>query len=463
LKNAFHFKKIHQSALLWGILVVILKTGSAVFLLPLLLKRVPSAELGIWYVFLSIGGLAGLLDLGFGGCLVRSTGYLWAGAKNLLPVGHYSREVFDAEGPNLPMLAQLVGTMRFFYLMLASIILLLAGVVGTRFLWFRIGSVQHPREVWIAWMIFCAGLFMQTLGACWPSLLQGINQIRKSQQIQFIALICGYIVSVVGLLAGFGLIAVVCGQYLVYGVVVRILSRWLFYVEAGEEFCLQRQNLNLKILKTLWPMAWRSGVVGAGGYLIFSSSTLISAWYLSMEETACYGLTMQICNLLSSTAAFVFQVKMPLLNQLRILGDISRIQQIFITRIRWMICIYILGSIGVVSLAPQLLYWIGSHTQLVTSPLIIVILAMVFLEQFHVQHACLVFSENKNPFMWPALISGVAVVLFSCILTPCLHLWGMVLAQAGVQLAFNNWWTVLQGLKSIRLTFPQYFKRLLIP
>ena len=60
-----HWQRLRQSAVFYGVFATGVRVGANLLLLPLLLTRVPSAELALWYVFLALGGFANLADFGF--------------------------------------------------------------------------------------------------------------------------------------------------------------------------------------------------------------------------------------------------------------------------------------------------------------------------------------------------------------------------------------------------------------
>ena len=79
-------------------------------------------------------------------------------------------------------------------------------------------------------------------------------------------------------------------------------------------------------------------------------------------------------------------------------------------------------------------------------------LIITFLEAHHAQYASLVVTENRNPFVAPALLSGLVIAAGSLWLAPRLGVTGILLAQGVVQLAFNNWWPVLRAIRGLNMT-----------
>ena len=57
--------------------------GINVILLPVILRYLNSAELGVWYTFTSLYGLAMLIDFGFQTIITRNISYLWSGHRVL--------------------------------------------------------------------------------------------------------------------------------------------------------------------------------------------------------------------------------------------------------------------------------------------------------------------------------------------------------------------------------------------
>src|ERR1700687_134867 len=104
------FVRARQSAVAWSLLGTILRIIGGLIVLPLSARKLTSDHLGLWYVFLSLQGIATLFDLGFSPAVVRAAGYLWAGARQLRPFGVQPiQESYErGAGPNYDLLGHLV-------------------------------------------------------------------------------------------------------------------------------------------------------------------------------------------------------------------------------------------------------------------------------------------------------------------------------------------------------------------
>ncbi|HEY8966376.1 MAG TPA: hypothetical protein VIM58_08030, partial [Candidatus Methylacidiphilales bacterium] len=130
-----------RSASAWSLAAAALRAGALVFVLPLMVRLLPPEELGLWYVFLSVGALAGLLDFGFNPTMGRAVAYVWGGAPELRALGLAEPAASPAAGvppgsepepePNRPLLARLVATMALYYRLLALAVLALMLTAGT--------------------------------------------------------------------------------------------------------------------------------------------------------------------------------------------------------------------------------------------------------------------------------------------------------------------------------------------
>lgn len=74
---------IRKKDIIWNYLGIFFSLGSQVIWLPVLIHYLPPDILGLWYVFVSIGGMVELLDSGFTPTLSHSMSYAWSGARDL--------------------------------------------------------------------------------------------------------------------------------------------------------------------------------------------------------------------------------------------------------------------------------------------------------------------------------------------------------------------------------------------
>ncbi|MDQ6911495.1 MAG: hypothetical protein M3128_01305 [Verrucomicrobiota bacterium] len=435
-----------QSAVGWGLFAIALRFGSALLLLPLILRRLPPDELGLWYIFVSLGALALLVDLGFAPTIVRAAGYLWAGSRTLLPFGISLEEIENKPPrlPNLHLLADLVASVRVYYLTLAGVLFLLLSGAGGAWVWHKSAGLTNANSIRAAFLVYAFGLSLGFAHNLWPSLLSGINAVRQVQQITAACLFAQVCLTAAGLVFGWKLWALVVGAVFAY-VAERITARIVFRQLSP----LRHAKFDFSIIAVLWPNAWRSAAVGLGAYMILQASTLICSAFLDLRTTASYGLSLQAVTLLVGLSSIWVIAKMPTIYHLRAQGSLAQIARIFRQRISLALVTFVVGAIVLLSLGQNLLHHLHAQTLLLPRALLALLLIIQLLEMHHGLYGELVYSENVNPFVRPALISGATIVILSLVFAPRFGLWGMLLATGAVQLCFNNWWPVRRAIRGL--------------
>ena len=192
--------------------------------------------------------------------------------------------------------------------------------------------------------------------------------------------------------------------------------------------------------------------------MTFQANTLICSAFLDLRTTASYGLSLQAATLLVGFSGIWVRVKLPAINQLRAQGMVERIPTIFRPRIILALLTFGVGAAVLLLLGRPLLELLNARTQLLPAALLATLLLIQLLEMHHSLYGELVYSENVNPFVKPALISGLAIIILSVLLTPRFGVWGMLLASGLVQLCFNNWWPVLRAIRGLGPAGENYWR-----
>ena len=452
--------RVSRSALVWSLSATATRGAAGLLILPLVARSLPSAHLGLWYIFLSLQGVVTLFDIGFNPAVTRAAGYIWAGARHLTALGlDSSSRPAEEDQPNFRLLSELIATMRAYYLVFAAVAGTIMCFAGGYWIIEKTQGLSDASNLRLAYLVFSGGVMLNAMGDLWPALLAGINAVRESEKLLFGSILINYSVVAVGILIGLGLWALVLGTVL-SGFFLRTSGRLTLLRILGAHF-QRTQRPTMALVKTLWPMAWRTGIVTFGTYLVLSANILICSGFLSLETTARYGLTLNLINILTYVSTVITQIKVPLVNQLRLKGDNHRIIDLWIERTRMSLFIYFLGAIVLVAFGSTFLRAIGTQTALLPPAQLAVALLVLGLIMHHILYAFLVVSENRNPFVLPALLSGAATLLLSLLLAPRFGIWGILLAQGGVQLSFNNWWTVHRAIRGLGVSGADYWSRYL--
>ena len=451
------FQRVHRSAVAWSFVATLLRVGASIFVLPLVLRKMPPDQLGLWYVFGTIGGMASLLDLGFEPTITRMASYAWGGASKFVAFGvHQEDSSRQHDGPNLPLMQDLVATLKAYYFYVGLAVLVLLSLGGGSWIWLATRDLASANMVRLAWLVYAAGCCLNFITGRWPALLSGAGAMREAQFVGIISLLSYYLIAVTGLLFGLGIWALVLGS-LGMGIMAQSLGRQFFKQFVNLPHGLPGARFHREIFQAIWPNAWRTGLVAVGAFLIVQSNTLVCSIYLGLKTTASYGMSFQIVAMLFGLCNVWVAVKMPVITQLRVQGRNDEIVNLFVRRMRLTILSYVSGALVIIFLAPPALHLLGSKTPLIPWEQLAVLALIRFLELHHSLYAGLVLSENQNPFLKTAVITGAAIVASSLVLTPVYGVWGMLLSAGVVQLCYANWWPVLRALRGLGLKPADYF------
>lgn len=130
--------------------------------------------------------------------------------------------------------------------------------------------------------------------------------------------------------------------------------------------------------------------------------------------------------------------------------DTSSFKSLLFRSLKISLGLYILGAITIYFLGNYILELIGANALLISESLLALMLFMYMLELHHVAHATIYTATNHIPFVLPALLSGIAIVVGGWLVIDDYGLWGIVLVQFIVQLSCNNWYPVWLNYKLVK-------------
>jgi len=450
----FFWQRTRRSAVFYGIFATGIRVGANILLLPLLLTKLPTADLAVWWVFCALGNFANLADFGFGQVISRVYSYLWAGAED-----------FDAEGlrpppqsrePNLPRIRQLSETVRSFYLYLALAASLVLAIVGTFFLLKPSAAVANQRLVWIAWAGYLLTIGYNLGASRWLLACQGLGRMREMQASYLWSGLAYVAAAAALLLAGCGLLALVVAN-LLRAVIIREYCRIVYYAVVPKDPSSAVKPDN-EILKRIWPNAAKFGITLVGGFFLTNGSVLISSHLLGEEITASFGLTAQIGAFLTGFASLWLSVKWPALTMLRTQGRLEEMSILLARRLALTMVTYTLLAVIIVLAGNQLLEWKGTHTRLLTTPALVFYFGYLAIQFFYVQFGCLAFTENVVPFFKISIFTGLGMLALSLIMTQALGLWGMLIAPLIAEGVYSAWFTIRRGFRGQSLKLGEFVR-----
>lgn len=454
--------EIGRTDIYWNYTATFLKIATAILLLPLILRIMPSETVAIWSVFMTITSIITLLDFGFNPSFTRNITYVFSGVRSLKTEGVNNIDRL-AQGVDYGLLKGVINAMRWFYLRVALVMFILLVTLGTYYCHTLMNTYQGDhKEVYIAWGILCVINTYNLYTLYYDSLLQGKGLIKRSKQIVVIGQLAYLVVSVVLIIAGNGLIAIISAQALSV-ILIRLLSHHFFFTDEikrslNSAIPFSRQE----ILKAIYPNSVKMGLTFLGGFMVTRSAMVIGSLYLTLNEIASYGIAMQLISVITSLAGIYTATFQPTIAQQRVENNISVIKELYLKGQVIMFASYIAGGISLIFLGEWTLHLIGSQTHLMHQSLLTVAIIVACLESNHAIAGTILLSKNEVPFFRASIISGIAIVILLLILLNYLHLglWAMVLVPGIVQGTYQNWKWPLVVARELEITMKDFFHAL---
>lgn len=443
--------------LAWNYLGYSLSLGINMILLPVVLHFLPSDELGLWYVFLSIGTFVSLFDFGFTPQMARQITYSFSGALSLQKTG-ISND-FLSEDINYTLFSDLIKTARLIYLLIACFVLLLLLSGGSYYIKYISGEI-FSGKILLSWCCYSVACFINLYFSYYNAIFRGLGDFVTLSKAMVFSKIAQFCVAVVGLYYGEGILAVSC-SYLVSGIVFRLLLIREFNVYR-KLIQNKRRNGTQKVIgnfKIIWHNAWRDGVVMISRYFTSQANTIICSLYLGLTETASYALSIQIITIVSSFSTIYYTTNQPALTEATLHRDLERKRLLFARS--WIVFFFafVCLSLGVIIVGFPLLKLFGSKTA-INLWIYIGLSVYLFLEANHSLFASYISAGNILPYTFPYLISSIVSLALSVIVikTTTLGIWGLIISPFIIQLVYNNWKWPQYALKDLGISFAKLFR-----
>ncbi len=450
-----HITKID---VIWSYVGYILRFFSGVLLLPLMLRMLSSEEMGIWYVFLAIGSMTQILDMGFSPTITRNVSYAYAGAEKLVKEGIAEEKNFSKK-INYELLAKIKSVSKYVYLYISVLALFLLLFFGTGYIYYITKSFTDNTYYLLAWCIYAIGLFLNFFYSYWIFLLNGVGLIRQGQQAAIISNIFFLAIAVIGLFSNGGIMAVTAA-YLFNGVIVRMMCKFFLNKHLYIPDIEMSKDETKDFVKIIWFNAKKMGISSFGAYLILQANTIMTSMFFELRVVAAYGLTLQVINFALSLARIPFSTYLPMLNEMRVTKDDEGFVRLMSMTFVLGGFIFLVCAFGILGLGNDILVLIHSNTPLLPSSMLAFMLFYLFLEYNHSNFATVITTRNEVPFVKASIFSGIAVVLLALFNVKILEmdLWGLLLGQCLAQLAYSNWYWPLVVLREFQIS-PWYIFR----
>jgi Na+-driven multidrug efflux pump len=447
--------RLHKSAVVWSWIFNAVRLVSGIILLPLVLRELSPADLGMYYVLLSLVALAPLIDFGFGPTIGRFIGYAMGGAKTLHAQGVF-KSAESESSPNYALLWQLLLTTRVLYRYIAIGVFIIMGIWGTYVVEMRIDETSSEFITRVAWGITLVATVFDIYWNWWNTCLVGMNEVRSAARIGLFAMLIRLVVASALLLSGAGLLSVPIGS-LVGSAIYRGLARRRCLALLKDQ--PRPEKIDIKEnLRVLWPNSWRLGVQFMSGYLTINANTAICLAAFGLAANARYGLSVQLMNIAAEMAAVWTYTRWPLIAQYQSRHEHLSIQRALWPRFWLQSITFLILAGGIVFCGPTLLQWLGSGKEMLPATWLQVLMLYTFLNMQFVMWGTLIATGNRLSYLWPTVATNVLSLALSLTLVhyTTLGLGALVLGPLVAGIIFNYWYWPLFAARGMGTTLLRF-------
>lgn len=444
---------IGKKDVLWGYISLLMVQGINVILLPVILRYLNSAELGVWYTFTSLYGLAMLIDFGFQTIITRNVSYLWSGAQSVKSVGF---ETVDEKNSkiNIPYFIKVISAVKFIYTSMGTIIFALFITIGT---WYMVsisdGEISM-KTMLISWLFYMVSIVLNISFSYWNSVLKGIGAIKTYNQILVVTKGTQLILSIVFLMLGLGLIGVSVAYFI--SVVVNRVLQSLAYYKYSPETQETKGKLKVKydreIFNALLPNTLRTGSISISNYLIINFPIILSSYFLSLKVSGQFGFINQIVTLIIMLSNSYYNTYLAKFNYLRVKNKYDDLIKLFRKALVTSWAFNFIAFALFILLGNWVLDIIGADYTLLNLVPTLIIIIYRFLYNNQTLFTNFLATKNLIPHHKSFLTSAIITVVIQLVLLQFIDnkLIYLLLPLLIVQLVHNNWYWVWYVIKDIR-------------
>lgn len=413
------------------------------FIITVIGLKTTDAEHGsIWVIFLSMMVLINLFDFGLSPTTIRNISYVIGGAKTLQKDGIVA--ISDDAIISFPLLLRLLKDIKRIYSYITMVAFFIITLGGGIYFWLI--SPEHlATEIIIAWGWFSLGLLLNLYYLYYTPVLCGLGVIQHSYYANIAGKVSWLILTMLVLFLHSSII----GFSVVFVISIFINRAVSSYFYNRNDNIRKTKNVVMQSESTIPVIAYNTiklGTVSLGSFMISRATILIAGLYLPLELAGAYTFTLQVYMALLAVGNVFVTIKVPQLSSLVLRGDRTGLQKSIAKTLSFSCSIYILGFLTFYVLANFLTELLNLKVHFLDSKFLVLLAVVYFLELTHSICATIITTQNKVPFVKPALLSGFFIVLTSYLLLKYtdLGVMGLIIAQGIIQLSYNNWkWPVM--------------------
>ncbi len=453
-------ENLTKKDIIWNYLSKAFSLFSGLITLPMILSFLTQDEIALNYIFLNIISFIALFDFGFSSQFSKNVAFAFGGANDLNAKGY---QINEGNEINYGLIKAIITSAQHLYLRISVLMLIALVLLGTWYVYTVSNGFKLVDNAFCLWLTFVVVEFFDFYYRFYTPLMLGKGQIAEVNKIEILSSIAKIVVTIIFLLIGLRLWAVMIGMAAKVAI-VRLLSYFDFYYKDGLDKYLNKIKVSSEeskiVLKKVWYNAKRTGIVQLASFATTQLGIFFIGIYLNPEKVASFGLLMQLVNIISGVSLSLGYSSIPLYSQFRASRNIKGLVDSFYFSTGMFYVIFLVGSLMLIVFIPHILPFIKSNAELPALSVVLIYLLNKFLEGQHCLCICCLSSKNVVYDFESATLIGILTVIVLYIAFHFFHieLLGLSIILLIVQLIYPNWKWPYEICKDWDITYPNLIK-----
>lgn len=412
--------------------------GAGVIVLPLILRYLSPAEIGMWYVFMSINALALVVDAGLSPTIARFVSYAWTGASTIgAPEAAVERP--SVASVNAPLVRSLLRVANDIYRKITTWIVLAVAVLGTVYIQ-RISEGIDPVRLYVSWAFLLIGVYCSIRFNSMAVSLRGAGVIAKGQSAMILSRLTQ--IAVCAALILHPSLVIPSIGFVVSAIVFRYVMARIYRVHFAE--VLREHTTDNAdpdgLVKQIWEKAALVLFWSLGNYCVTQFGLIFVSYYHGLEQAASFGVTLQVLTILSAISSTLSSVYLVECNRLAVTGDRRGMQRVIRRSLGAAWLLFVGGTLVLLFVGPVLLRYLGSNAELLPFWMLLLAAAVIAFEMNSSICSVFISTFNAVPYWKSSLLSAAAIVpmmfAFDALGAGVL---GVLAARGLAQVAYSYW------------------------
>ncbi|GAL65301.1 hypothetical protein JCM19301_3761 [Jejuia pallidilutea] len=361
----------------------------------------------------------------------------------------------ESSAPNWKLIEKLFSTTALLYLILSFFLIVIIGLVGYFSLQIPIDNLTNKKIGWLSFITVLIAIFINFNGSKYRLFLQGINKVALIQRNQAIISTVTILLSSLTVLLTKSLFYLILIQQLgaiVMVIVLRSFSKQFFVLKKSR---FNLKTLDRKLIKSIFPIAWRSWVGVLMSYGLVQASGIIIAQTGNSAITSSYLFSIKVFEIVKNFANAPFYSKIPFMNQLFIKNSKAQLYNLATQRMNFTMLTQTVAFGIIIIFGDYLLKFIGSNVGLVDNNILIILMLSYTLERYGALHIQLLSLSNNIIWHIANGVTGGLFIVFSYLFLHKLNdpILAFSLSLLLSYLCFYSWYAPYKSYKFYEMNF----------